>query len=308
MPLWTLADFAAHEFPFPSFYVDPLITPDSTTVVFGPREAGKTQFVLTLFRALQEGGLLLGHFPCRPVRAVLVQVDMPSVQMQKRVQAALAQFPYSAAFGIYDAAALNIMDASETTPWVKDIGAFKPEIVVFDSLRKIHTLSEIDTAAPSLVYGRARRLFPDAARVFLHHVTKPPGKVEKGATVRDAEDSFRGTSAWLDDADTGLLLNRYRRKRTFQVTRGRHAEDDLKDLVMPIQLSDNGLFVELAEPTPITELIGWHQEHPEGSRNAAVTWISERYPRKTDRTYRRWCQHAGIGLEGADMAKCPDTR
>ncbi len=294
MPLWTPSALAAHTFPVPDFYVEPLICADSTTVIFGPREAGKTQFVLTLARALQEVGPLLGRFETRPARMVLVQIDMPIVQMQRRIKAAAGAFAFNGDFRILDMPSLNLLGTATNAPWVCEIEDFDPQIVVFDTLRKSYRGDENDAETPSAVYGKARELFPDAGRVFLHHVSKPPSMTPKGAKVRDPDESFRGVSAWLDDADTGILLQRYRAHRTLYVVRARHADDDIKEEPTAFTMSESGLFLEPAEPTPLMRLLAWqHAANPPATMKTAVEWLEAEYPKMSRATRYRTANAAG---------------
>lgn len=286
---------AAEELHLPDFYVEPLITPDSTTVVFGPREAGKTQFILSLFKAIQLEDALFGRYQCKKCKAVLVEVDMPLVQVQRRVRLAMQFFPYDASlFRVLDLRSLDLPRATPNDPWVQALREFDPQLIVFDSLRKCHSLAENDTASPSRVYGRTRELFPDAARMFAHHVGKAPGMVEAGASVRDDDESYRGTTAWLDDADTGILLQRKGNHRTFRVTRGRHADEDIKREIISLRFNEDSLLLEATDSGPVTELRNWLLSQDVATRKQAMTWLHEHQPGKTERTYRRLCSAVGL--------------
>jgi hypothetical protein len=224
---------------------------------------------------------LLGRFRVRPTRLALVQIDMPIVQMQRRVREAVAAFPFADdVFRILDMPSLDLLTTPSNAPWVQEMRDFDPGIVVFDTLRKSYRGDENDASTPSRVYGKARELFPEAARLFLHHVTKPPAMTPKDAKVRDADQSFRGVSAWLDDADTGILLQRHHGRRSFHVVRARHAADSVKEEPLALRFSDHGLFLEPAEPTPLMELLAWR--HAAGAAQplgAAVGWLGEHFPK-----------------------------
>jgi hypothetical protein len=290
----SLRDLAEADLGLPEFYVEPLITPDSTTLLFGAREAGKTQFVLTLFKALQQQSALFGRYPCQRIRAALVEVDMPLVQVQKRVKLALEFFPYEDdLFRIVELRSLDLPTVKAADPWVKELQAFQPEMVIFDSLRKCHRLDEGSPTSPSIIYGRARDLFPDAARVFLHHIAKVPLLIQSGATLRAEEESYRGTTAWLDDADTGLLLSRKGNRRSFQVVRGRHTAEDIKTEIVALHFNKQSLLLEATESGPVQALKQWLGEHPAADLAEVNNWLHATYPGKSERTYRRWREECG---------------
>jgi len=290
--LWTFPQLAEWEFPFPEFYVEPLLTPDSTALLYGPREAGKTQFMMTMIRTIQEGGLFMGRFRCTKCRVALIEVDMPTKQLQMRVRTAQEEFKFDTDIArVYSPHSLNLLTATKDTKWVQAVRDFDPQVVMYDSLRKIHKLKENDAESANEVYSRAKELFPDVASMFAHHVTKTPQQA--GVKEREAEDRFRGNTAWLDDADAGLYLSKKRGKRFFQVTRGRHCDDATKEIVTPVRLNEDSLFMEPGEPTPEMRLLEWRVQFPNESLSEAVEWLRREFPDRSKQTYYNWAHHVG---------------
>jgi hypothetical protein len=297
--VWTPSQLVAHDFAIPDFYVDPIVTPDGVVIVFGPREAGKTQFVFTMFRAIQEESLLLGRFPCKRTPVVLVEVDMPPLATQMRIRMAHTAFAFDdELIRIVTLRSLDIFRVSRDTTWVQEINAFQPGIIVFDSLRKIHRRDESDTGTPSAVYGQTKELFPGAAPFCLHHVRKAPHPRMQGSGSSEDLEAYRGTTAWLDDADTGLYLSfdkkKKKKQRVFQVYRARHADESVKAEITPVQIAEDSLFLEPTDPTPQMRLMDWWLKNPNASLNDAVQWLREEFPDRARQTYYNWCHDVGI--------------
>ena len=295
---WALPQLRAEPVEGTEWIIEPIIAPDSTSIFFGPREAGKTQLVLTLFKAIQESALCLGHFQCRRVRAALVEIDMPKTLLQTRLQAMPYAFDENLFLVQTFQYAPNVMMAASQTPWVVDLNRFRPDWIIFDSLRKLHHLKDEAPEAPSLVYNKLRELFPSAARTVLHHVRKPPPSyMLNGSGYVQSEDpeAYRGTTAWLDDADAAVYMpyNFKTRERAVWLTRSRLTSSDAKQTPVAVTLDETTLFLEAARPSPQLQLIAWKSEHPHASLPEAVAFLKQTAPGKDRTTYYRWCWRAG---------------
>jgi hypothetical protein len=248
---------------------------------------------------MQEGGLLLGKYQCRDVRTLLVEADMPNIGFQGRLQGAMKGYAFNGTAKLVttDGAQINLPTLPRSMDWVRAAREFKPELVIFDSLRKVHEGDENDNAQPSKVYGAARNLFPDAALIFLHHTKKAPPKwILKGEYDAIQEDeSYRGAAAWINDADCAVLFHvEKRNQRMLRVVRARYTTDDILNEVVPFKFSENGLFVEPMTPGPMVELANYRATHPSLTLQGAVDWLTEEYPGKSSKTYYNWAH--GVGL------------
>lgn len=296
---WALPALKAQPTVGTEWIIEPIVAPDSTSIIFGPREAGKTQLILSLFRAIQEQTLCFGHYPCRRVKAALVEIDMPRVLLQRRLQ----DMPYAFDPDLFLVQtfqhAPNIFHCTPTTDWVRDLNAFAPEWIVFDSLRKLHHLKDEAPEAPSLVYNKLRELFPNRARSVLHHVKKaPPSYLLNGSGYKQSEDpdAYRGTTAWLDDADAAVYMpyNTKTRERAVWLTRSRLVSEDVKSHPISVRLDEESLFLEAAAPSPQVQLVGWSAEHLHASPAEAVDFLKQIAPGKSRATYWRWARQAGF--------------
>lgn len=296
--VWTPSELVAYNPGVIPWIVEPLVRPGSVMVVFGPREAGKTQFLLTLVKALHERALFLGRFPTRPVRVALIEVDMPFLETQERMQRASSSYTFdNAQFRVATLPDFDVLRLTKLVTWVNELGMFEPEIVMFDSLRKIHREKETDTAVPSAVYAKCKELFPKAALIFAHHVTKPPSKLlQKQHNYDPTEDDhvYRGTTAWLDDADAAVYLRRDDAdKRSLRVTRCRFSRDSIKREVIGLSLATGGMFLEPCALAPAQWMLHWKMQHPAAARSEAIEAAKQEFPEASTASYYRWADAAG---------------
>src|SRR5207244_987347 len=95
MKLWAPQGLRAASFGNVRFFVEPICAPGSISVVFGAREAGKTQLFFSIIRAMHEGSHLLGRFKCQSARVALVEVDMSEMTTQERLEKAAGEYTFS---------------------------------------------------------------------------------------------------------------------------------------------------------------------------------------------------------------------
>lgn len=303
LTFWTPQQFIAHKFPNPDYYVDEILAPSATTVAYGSREAGKTQLLLTLARAIQEESLFLGRFQARKCRIAFCEFDMPELAFQTRFQRAMDAFGFDSnvlRLTTGNGSTVDTLAAKHTDRWVQEIVEWQPDLLMLDSLRKTHDEDENDTKVPSRVYSKWRELFPGAGYIATHHVTKQPSKFvqrQRGnSKFRPAEETeaYRGTTAWLDDADFGMMLSNAGGRRIVQLTRGRTLSEETKSQLIPVRMDEKfGLFLVPVDPTPIERLKQYKLEHPKHSKAEAVDWIASEYKGRNSATYYRWALAAG---------------
>src|SRR5437867_3057076 len=202
-------------FEHPRMLVDPIIPWGGIFLLHGPRAAGKSQLALQLASAIASGGLFLGTWRCTPARVLFVEVDMTEPILHERLRRMNGGLPPATknlALLTLDSGFLNIEDPQNIRdPGIVDAKRYDPEVIFVDSLRKSHTRDENDSATPEIVYQAWRRHFPSVTLGPLHHNRK----VIFGPNAGDRDEAFRGTTAWLDNADTGI-----------QLLRDKHARDD----------------------------------------------------------------------------------
>lgn len=275
--LWSVGDLVAHKFEKPLFLCEPLVPSKGIVLLHGPAESGKTQLVMTLIKSIAEGTAFLGQFPCRPSCVLMVEVDTPDMIMQSR----LAKWPCDLAaqanvsFLLSDSN-INVLALTKQTKLPADFvaaQALKPDLVIFDVLRNIHTLDENDSRTVALVYEACQQLFPVSALLFIHHDRK---KDAMGVRHRDEEAS--GSAAWRNLANVSWHMERtYDRSRPFvhlatlslSKLRVEH-----RPLPIRLEMNDDTLLVAPTDPSAAQQAEDWvlqQSSHP--TKKDVVQWL-----------------------------------
>lgn len=275
--------------------IDPWMTAGSITLVFGPPSAGKTMWTTTVARALANGSMLFGAFPCARCRVLIVQADMPTVSVVERAQVNAAGASANIGVWLTDNIALDVLQvAKQHHATLAEARAFDPQVVFIDTLRKTNNLDENDSSAPDRVYAAWRTLFPGAALVFLHHSRKMPTQGNTDAIMREA---FRGSIAWAASADSIIGIRRLRRKgRKEWLVQQRFVRTRNCEEPPPLMLrrTETLMLEPLNAETLETKLYTWLQDNPRATQNEAVQWLTELRDEKgrqmcaKRRAYRIW--------------------
>lgn len=213
MTYWTVDDFLDHNFPEIEYVIDPIFPVGGLFLLHGQQTTGKSQLALGVLRAASEGGLLLRQFPVAKMRSLYVQFDLPEKLFQDRIMA-VSKFVRSGDIGIVTKYGYHDVprwtNPKHTPDDIKRAQDSEPQLVVIDSLRRCHKLDENDSATVTQVYGAWQELFPEASIMPLHHESKDqPGQTFK----RSSASKPRGSSAWIDDADGAMGIERVGRGR-----------------------------------------------------------------------------------------------
>lgn len=273
--------------------LDPLVPWGGMFVLHGPRASGKTQLALALAVAAAQGGLLLGRWRATPARVLFIECDTLAVTLHGRVVASKQPFDtLPIAFLTFDSPinALALAGSPTSSAALVEARRDDPQLVIVDSLRKTHSLDENESNTPIQVYSAWRKLFPAATLGFLHHDRKV------GMFGGDSDEAFRGSSAWLDDVDTGLHLVRdksvkgeLRANLTFSKVRTAEPPPALA-----LKLGEGTLWPEPAVATSELALRAHLEAHPSLSKVEAVKWLVEQKVCGRARAYEL---AAAFGLE-----------
>lgn len=270
--LWSARGLRQHVFERPRFLCDPLVPSGGIALIHGPSESGKTQLVMTLIKALLEGGTFLHQFPCQRARVLLVEADTPMLAIQDR----LARLPLADAlwndFAVLadESKSFNLINQSiSPDDDVLAAQAFAPDFIVFDALRDLHSLDEIDSRTPRAVYGAARKLFPRQSLSFIHHDRK---RATMGTRVPDEEAS--GTGAWRNASDVSWHLERFYNHKdphthyaTLRTSKTRWSE---KISAIKLRMNDDTLLMEPTEPSVPQLITMWLNDNPGLAEQAIV--------------------------------------
>ncbi len=213
--LGPVEEIVSQQLEITGFLVDPIIPSGGIALLFGKEGHFKTFLALTLSRSLALGEPFLSTFPAKQSKVAYVGVDMPPWEIQDRFRGIAEEIGERAPKSILVAsrgASINIMETPTGDPWVRKIVDFDPDLIIFDTLRKIHLLLENESLTVAAVYHQLRRLFgPHPTLTLLHHQRKDHFNPEFQRST-PAELMLRGSSAWLADSDVGIQIKKYLHK------------------------------------------------------------------------------------------------
>ena len=295
--LWTADRLATHHFANP-FLIEPIVPKGGIVLFYGKRGIGKSHFALTVAACLSSRGVLFGRYPVHPLGPVIyVQADMTPSVTQERVRRTRKLYSLDHVF-FHFPGFLNMTTLTPEHELVKEIVALHPALVIWDTLRKIHRAGSNDDDTPSLIYGWAKHLFPTATHLFIHHDKKTIAEQDQ----LDEEELFRGSGAWLDDADTGLRLSEIvPGKLVLTFTKTRTCEDQ-QQLMLSLNLETLLLY---AQGDSLDRLTNWYrQRHPAAPMHDLEQFLLASFV-GSPRLVREWLaapMHAPTGAAAAPLA------
>src|SRR5262249_51950940 len=190
-------------FPSPQWRISGLLPVGAFTMVYAPKEHGKTFFALDLALSIA-GGI---DFHGRSVKqgAVLYVLGEGRGGLKKRVMAWLSEHGLTDvpdAFFVLDAVQFRKTDDVATL--LKQIEAHEltPAVIVIDTFARCAVGIKENDATEVGEWIDAMRELQEVMKVdviALHHATKPQGR---------REPAERGSSAFIDATDTAIRLRR----------------------------------------------------------------------------------------------------
>tara|TARA_A100001037_G_scaffold91951_1_gene83360 strand:+ start:31087 stop:31914 length:828 start_codon:yes stop_codon:yes gene_type:complete len=208
MKLMSTGEFVSHNFPTPSFLVDPILPQGGTAILHGKPNVGKTQFVMTLSYSITNGLPLFGRWPVRSGPVVIIQADMTGQIQQARVHKVVSGLQLNEVYWLVEEDGsqpiVNIINMPMThAQLVEEIQNLEPVLIVWDTLRKIHTLSENSSESAVAVYNAARKVCRTATHLFIHHNRKESRDPD---LIGDPAEDMMGNQQWMGACDTTLSL------------------------------------------------------------------------------------------------------
>jgi len=201
--LWKAGDLATHFFQ-QTYLVEPIIPYGGIVFFHGKRNIGKSQLALTLAICLAERGSLFGKYQTHATGPVVyVQADMGAPLQQLRLRSIASLYSLDHLYFFFPKF-FNLAVVTYNTPVMQEIATLKPCVIIWDTLRKVQRLKTNEDDTPSFIYGKVQEMFPESTHFFVHH----DKKTQVDDDQLDPDEKFRGSGAWLDDADTGLHLSK----------------------------------------------------------------------------------------------------
>jgi RecA-family ATPase len=207
--VYLAGEFLETEFKDPPFLVKPLIPLGGLGLIHGKRGHGKSQLAFTMARDIINGSLFLDRHQTMFGRVTYLGLDMPLQQVQARIEDFSHQIQHLERLQIaITTDPINIPDMyvkGKSAQWVDDICLFEPDLIIVDTLRKVHLLGDKDDRGAAFVYAGVRHLFGSHPTVmFLHHDRKTYMD-NKGLPE---EEQAVGSGNWIDSADFGIHVKK----------------------------------------------------------------------------------------------------
>jgi hypothetical protein len=195
------------EFVDPLMLVAPFMPLGGHCLLHGKRGLGKTQLAHTLAIDVALGLQFLGSFATLQGTVAYVQADMTPKLQQDRIRKLRAATGLRQGIALHyfnEEGAYDCEQALERgDDWIVKLRELEPVLVVVDTLRKSHSYDENVSNTPVAVYSHWRAIAgPRPAILYLHH----DRKTNEWSVGGDRSEEFRGSGAWLDEADLGLHL------------------------------------------------------------------------------------------------------
>ena len=209
LEIFSAGELAQHEFPDDPFIVDPLMPQGGIVLLHGKRGIGKSQFALTLSHAIVNGLPLFNYFPTTASTVVFVQTDMTAKIQQLRLLKVYDRIGLENLYYTFPVPC-NVAEFRANHPIVQAISSVEPKLIIWDTLRKIHRMKESSSETVQVVYENLRQYFPGVTHMMVHH-DKKTFQDNEGL---DQEELFRGSGAWVDDADTSIQITQTGTRKT----------------------------------------------------------------------------------------------
>lgn len=219
-------DFKKKEFDSPTFLVTPYIPTDGIVLLWGETSTGKSPVGWHLAAAVGRGDNFMG-LPATQGRVLYLEVDTH----QRLVHSRLSQLDSVPNVDFLFLPPLSVPDVSPADDaLLRRAAANDYDLVVVNTLRKVHCFDDKDSKTPQIVYSYFQHLFPGSSLVFVHH-TKKTTFDSGGKVVAKEKESFSGANNWLNDAQVGLLLQKYENEREGVNLRLSHEKSQVSELV-----------------------------------------------------------------------------
>lgn len=219
-------DLKEKEFSSPRWLIEPYIPADGIVLLWGETSTGKSPLGWHMAAAVGAGTNFFG-LPATAGRVLYLEVDTPQRLVHQRVS--VLEPPPNVDF-------LFLPPLSVPTPAPSDLAMLERaamrgyDMVIINTLRKVHDLNDKEAQTPKIVYSWFQHLFPGTALVFVHHSKKSQLVDGKSTHGRDKE-SFSGAMNWLNDAQVGLFLQRYENEREGVNIRLCHEKSQVSELI-----------------------------------------------------------------------------
>jgi hypothetical protein len=185
--------------------IEKLLPEGHIAILGGKRGSYKSWLACHLALALATGGKVFDFFPARQAKVLIVDEENGEAEVTRRLWK-LAERPWPVgALNLLSLQGFSFADERKRAMLEKYLAEARPQVVIFDVLSSV--IGGIDENDAATVRDFATRyILPLTERyrclfLFVHHLRKSQGFADK-----DELDQFRGSSEWVNIADTVLAV------------------------------------------------------------------------------------------------------
>lgn len=182
--------------------VEPYIPREGIVFLYGKKGVGKSPLTWSLANAVATG-VPWCSFPVtlrdNPWQVLYIEVDSPLSVVKARTD--FLDFPGNLIF--YFPSDPILASFEGYTKMVEETKHLSPDLVIVNTLRKIHSMDDGKGETVARVYALFRRLWPCV--LFVSHEKKTPANPEHSF---ERGEEFSGHLAWHNDAQVCLNLHR----------------------------------------------------------------------------------------------------
>lgn len=234
---WSYHDLLRAELARPAQLVDPFIAAGTAGFLAGPPNVGKSWLLYAIALAVATGTPWLGRFPARPGRVLVVDEESTDYYIRERL------LMLAAGLGLADDDlpirflvnhGLRVDDARGFAALDAEMSAHRPDLVLADSLIRLHGAEENSSGQMADVFASVKRLMVahGPAFLFTDHARK------KSMISNDPEELQRGSSEKRAFADSVLFVAPAERgTMTLAHTKARYGER-LPDFRVDLRIGD----------------------------------------------------------------------
>jgi len=267
-----------------------MLVQESSMLVVGPTEVGKSYFVLQMALELATGQPFLGQWKVtRPFKVLLVQAEVGKSRFQDRVRKFAGPYPKTGdMLRLATQYTLKLDEPDGHAALWEVLTEHGIEVLILDPMRPFHSGDENSSRDMERFYHGLRLYQQDSslAVVITHHERKPVMGFSSGDKY-----AARGSGLITDRPDTVLRLepNKDPNLVTMTVEKLRNADESEKPGPFKLEKSRTGLFVvagaqgaRTAREREIAEIVGEGLPYEQFRRE-----VQERYS-VAERTAKRW--------------------
>lgn len=249
-------DFQAREYKEPAWLINPYIPRDGIVFLWGETSTGKSPFGWHIAKSVGNGEHFFG-LPVNEGKVLYIEVDTPQRLVHERVRA----LPKAKNVDFLFMPPLGIpTPAPEDLELLQEASRREYDLVIVNTLRKVHDLNDKEPQTVKLVYAFFQHLFPGTALVFVHHTKKTQVNPDGGGGKQ--KEGFSGAMNWLNDAQVGLCLAPYHSDAEGINIRLHHEKSQVSVLYSPLglKLEKDGATLRCPKSEQLTYLYEFFHE------------------------------------------------